>query len=258
MLTHPEKTVARQSGHEATQTGCIDALEVARNPSRFDAKAQRTAKEHINRYCFAKSFIKNKKIIDASCGTGYGSEIFNEAGFSQYIGIDIDEGALSIAEGQHGAQPHTSFIKGDLAHMEMGSLGNSFDVFISFETVEHFPQYDHFLSFINSCLAPQGMLIISTPNRDVTNPGTTFSAKPVWEHHTQEWTLEEFTQLLQQHHFTIQHVYGQSFRFKHLFGRRFYGSRWLKKITQWPLPLKWLMCVAEPNFFVFVCTRDDV
>jgi hypothetical protein len=70
----PPKKVTLLSTDQATQTGCIDVLEVVRNPSRFDSKARRTAREHINRYRFASRFIKDKKVIDASCGTGGGAE----------------------------------------------------------------------------------------------------------------------------------------------------------------------------------------
>ena len=31
--------------------------------------------EHLNRYLFARSFVRGKRVLDMACGVGYGSEI---------------------------------------------------------------------------------------------------------------------------------------------------------------------------------------
>jgi len=41
---------------------------------------------------------------------------------------------------------------------------SSFDVIISFETIEHIKHYDKFLSELKRVLKPNGVLIMSTPN----------------------------------------------------------------------------------------------
>lgn len=261
--THFENTTlmdAKHMGEEisaktATSAGYFDALEAIKHPETYEHKAHLVATQHLNRYVFVRPSVKNKTVLDAACGTGYGCEIFKTAGFKKYLGIDIDAQALQLAKNRNGENEHISFLQKDLAQMGEDAISEPFDVFVSFETIEHFPGYDHFLDFIYSSLKDGGVLFISTPNRTITNKGKTFSDKPLWEHHSQEWILEEFTSLLQGHGFKIKKVYGQSFVFKRIFGIRLRGSRLLKKYTQWPLPIRWFTFIADPNFFILECSK---
>ncbi|MEM4218180.1 MAG: hypothetical protein QXZ09_09170, partial [Candidatus Methanomethylicaceae archaeon] len=45
-------------------------------------------------------------------------------------------------------------------------------------------------------LKPGGRLIISTPNRTLTNPGRTISDRPFNPFHLREWDMAEFEALL--------------------------------------------------------------
>lgn len=251
---------ARHKGEEisaktATSAGYVDTLEAIGHPEVYECKARLVATQHLNRYVFVRHYVKNKTVLDAACGTGYGCEIFKPAGFKKYLGIDIDAQALRLAKNRNGENKDISFLQKDLAQIEEDAVSEPFDVIVSFETIEHFRGYNHFIDFICSSLKHDGVLFISTPNRAITNKGKTFSDKPLWEHHTQEWTLVEFTSLLQSHGFRIKKVYGQSFVFKKVFGIRIRGSRLLKKYTQWPRPFCWLKFIAEPNFFILECSK---
>lgn len=60
-------------------------------------------------------------------------------------------------------------------------------------------------------LTEQGVFIVSTPNRDVTNPGTYICEKPINNnYHQYEYNIVEFTgELLKE--YEILNLYGQTF-----------------------------------------------
>ena len=51
--------------------------------------------EHLQRYLFVKEFIKDKNVLDAACGSGYGSYFMATEGNAKSVtGIDISETAI--------------------------------------------------------------------------------------------------------------------------------------------------------------------
>ena len=59
--------------------------------------------EHINRYIFASDLVKNKKVLDAACGTGYGTALLAQSA-ERVFGIDISKEAISYAESNYSAK----------------------------------------------------------------------------------------------------------------------------------------------------------
>jgi hypothetical protein len=68
----------------------------------------------------------------------------------------------------------------------------SFDVVVSFETLEHLYEQQTFLSEVKRVLKPGGVFIVSTPDRDVYSPAVV-AANPF---HVRELTRDEFMQLM--------------------------------------------------------------
>ena len=56
--------------------------------------------EHMNRYIFAKSLVNDKNVLDAACGTGYGSAILAERA-QKVFGIDISKEAILYAKSNY-------------------------------------------------------------------------------------------------------------------------------------------------------------
>lgn len=121
--------------------------------------------EHYQRYQFAGCLARGKTILDAACGEGYGSSLLAREA-SAVVGLDIDPAVIENARQKY-RQPGLSFLTGSIASLPFED--NSFDMAVSFETIEHvdIPTQEAFLTEIKRVLKPEGMLVMSTPNRAV-------------------------------------------------------------------------------------------
>ncbi|MBN2012999.1 methyltransferase domain-containing protein [candidate division KSB1 bacterium] len=120
---------------------------------------------YIALYQFAIDYCKNKKVLDAACGMGFGSYYLKQQA-AEVVGIDISDHALEHARQQYSADG-LAFEKIDATHMPFPD--QSFDVIVSIETYEHIPPElaVRFLAEAKRILKPGGCLIISTPNSPV-------------------------------------------------------------------------------------------
>lgn len=119
--------------------------------------------EHFHRYSAVAEYMRNKIVLDAACGTGYGSGILSQYA-SKVFGIDISEDAVKYANENY-SQNNTTFIQANIS--ELPFKDETFDVVVSFETIEHVitEMQDEFLKEIKRVLKPTGVLIMSTPNK---------------------------------------------------------------------------------------------
>lgn len=124
-----------------------------------------TVTEHVHRYVMAQQLVKNTVVLDAACGTGYGSGILAEHAKKVY-GIDISREAVSYAQ-THYARENIDFLQMSIEHLDFPDA--FFDVVVSFETIEHVDRevQKHFLSEIKRCLKPDGLLLMTTPNDEL-------------------------------------------------------------------------------------------
>src|SRR4051794_18997519 len=72
-------------------------------------------------------------VSDAGCGTAYGSEILSEAGADEVVGIDID--ADLIADAKDAVSDAVSLFAGDACDLPFAN--GSFDLIVCFEVIEH-------------------------------------------------------------------------------------------------------------------------
>ncbi len=118
--------------------------------------------EHLHRYFATLPFIQGKDVLDIACGEGYGSLILSKYA-SSVIGVDIDSECIEFAQSKY-VRENIKFLKGSCDEIPVESL--SIDVVVSFETIEHHDQHDEMLEEIKRILKPDGILIISSPNKD--------------------------------------------------------------------------------------------
>jgi len=117
--------------------------------------------EHIARYRFAREFVRGKRVLDIACGEGYGAAGLAKAGAATVVGIDVSADVCEHARRKYGLDARA----GDARAIPLP--GRSIDVVVSFETIEHVDQPVVFLGECARVLVPDGMLIVSTPNRPV-------------------------------------------------------------------------------------------
>jgi ubiquinone/menaquinone biosynthesis C-methylase UbiE len=120
------------------------------------------------------------------------------------VGIDRDEEALSYAEKRHRSS-RLKFIVGDAQKMDFPD--RSFEVVVSLETIEHLSHPKKFLEEAARVLKPQGVLVLSTPDKKV---GAEILIDTSYQNpfHKREFALEEIKTLLSPS-FAIEKTYGQ-------------------------------------------------
>ena len=191
--------------------------------------------EHLGRYEFASQFVQGKEVLDLACGTGYAAPILIAAGATSYRGVDISAEAVAIAESRYKLTESIAFMLGDACKLD--SIGDgTIDVAISFETIEHLADPRRFLAELRRVLVPGGTLVMSTPNRTLSNPEGNLNSTPTNPFHIREWNTREFTQLLRDF-FTVEKALGQGPR---LFLYKYWVALVLRHATEHE-SLQWLV-----------------
>jgi ubiquinone/menaquinone biosynthesis C-methylase UbiE len=148
--------------------------------------------EHMARYIWALPYVKNKRVLDVACGTGYGSRTLGQVAKS-VVGVDISEICIQKAREEY---PEGLFYISDAEKLPFEDA--SFDVAISFETIEHLRDRKKFLLEIHRILCKEGLLILSTPNALYTEP---INGVPKNPYHFYEYKPEELVEEVEPHYY---------------------------------------------------------
>jgi SAM-dependent methyltransferase len=167
---------------------------VAGVPERFEPASMRgelTEAEHLVRYSWAARLADGRRVLDAGCGLGYGSKMLLRAGAAEVVGVDIAEPVVEAASAAE--EPGLTFQSADVAalHFEDGR----FDLIVCLEVIEHVHEPQRVIGELARLLAPGGILVVSSPNRDAYVPGN--------PHHVHEYLPEELRAALSE---ALEHV----------------------------------------------------
>jgi SAM-dependent methyltransferase len=143
------------------------------------------------RYAFARQYAHGKRVLDAGCGTGYGSaELVQSA--AEVTGVDVAADAIEYAASNYPIAA-LRFIESSCIAVPFPE--ESFDLVVAFEVIEHLTDYRAFIDEAGRVLCRDGLLIVSSPNqryyaatRAATGPN------PFHEH---EFEAEEFVRELE-------------------------------------------------------------
>jgi len=159
--------------------------------------------KHMGRYLFSKTYFCGKTIIDSSCGSGFGSNMLSQKA-KKVVGIDNSWDAIRYCRERY-KKPNLSFLQMDCKRLSLPD--STFDAVVSFETLEHLQGADVFLQELSRVLKKDGMIIMSTPNRENFSLYTKGIKNPF---HFKEFSEDEFTKLIGKH-FELKEMLGQKF-----------------------------------------------
>ena len=226
--------------------------------------------QHVARYEWAAGYCRNRRVIEVACGTGYGAEILSGGGAESIAGFDASADAIREAQARP-AVKNVVFRVGDA--MQLPVADASCDLFLSLETIEHLENDARFLKEVVRVLRPTGTFICSTPNRALTNPGTTIRQHPFNPYHLREYTQAELHAVLRPFFARVE-FFGQSaygVRYQRLLStigkrapafavklhqlRKVAGLPWENFQRHWPQPLT---STWEPEILVALCSRSEI
>lgn len=147
--------------------------------------------EHFHRYNAIIQLVENKVVLDIACGEGYGTDLLSTKAKHIY-GVDISSESVEHAKKKY-LKNNMEFRQGSTSEIPMEN--NSVDCVISFETIEHHDEHEQMMKEIKRVLKPDGLLIISSPDKENYNKTLPEPNK----FHVKELEFFEFKQLIQGH-----------------------------------------------------------
>lgn len=105
--------------------------------------------------------LAGKRALDVGCGAGLLCEPLARLG-GEVTGVDAAAENVAAAEAHAaGGGLSIDYRHGDIAELALGQ----FDLVCSMEVIEHVADKAAFIAALGKCLAPGGLMILSTPNR---------------------------------------------------------------------------------------------
>ena len=184
----------RLDGVESELAGLVDGVAERFVPETMHG--QLIEAEHLSRYRWAASLVAGKRVLDAGCGTAYGSAILAEAGARQVVGVDAAADVLAAVRPRMprkvrapaGGRCESALrgrivrrrrlLRGDRARRRRGGGDRR----------------------VRARAGEDGVLAISSPNREVYIPGN--------PHHRHEFVPDELAETLSRR-FTNVRLYRQ-------------------------------------------------
>lgn len=139
---------------------------------------------HLAAYDYASQLAAGKRVMDAGCGEGWGTQRLADCA-SSVTGVDYSEVAVAACRSKWN-KPNLEFHQVDLTEAPEGT--ERYDVVINFQVVEHIENPRPFLRGLRARVADDGVLMLTTPNILMS-----FSENP---YHVREYTAEELRELL--------------------------------------------------------------
>jgi SAM-dependent methyltransferase len=197
--------------------------------------------EHLSRYYFAQPLVKDRLALDLGCGTGYGAAILAESA-RHVLGLDISKESVAFARGKYVA-PNVEFFVSDCNHLAVRS--GSIDTVVCMEVIEHLPDQETLMEEVCRVLRPEGILVISTPNRIYY----TEERNEVNPFHVREFDFPEFSAFLKSYFEWVE------IAFQNHVSSIFIGNTDSNRAIRCQLEHSVVDSERTANYFVAVCSK---
>jgi len=197
--------------------------------------------QHVARYRWACQWAPGAVVLDAACGSLYGSRLLQQAGARRVVALDRSPDAFEEGE-RAGNLSGLSAALADVAQLPLPS--STIDLYLSFETIEHVRPDAEVLGEAWRVLKPGGRFVCSTPNRDLLSPGNRLDDTPLNPYHVREYSIGEFVELMSGEFEQIELFAQTSFSAGHRRALAVAGRisnrlavRWhqIRNLTSWPV-----------------------
>lgn len=207
--------------------------------------------EHWHRYVFALPWAAGRRVLDCACGEGYGADLLASTAGS-VTGLDRSAEAIAHARRRYGERGNLAFTEGDCTRLPFDE--GSFDLVVSFETLEHIEAQAAMLDEFRRVLAPGGLLVLSSPDRKTYSDDRGFEN----EFHVRELYRDELVDLVSAR-FPAWRLYGQKLMFHSVIWSLAHESGAGEvaelddagELTEASVP------GTEPLYYVMLCAADE-
>ena len=135
-------------------------------------------------YTFCLQFVRDKTVLEVGSGSGYGAHRLAKSA-KNVLGIDSDE--IAVKEGMR--RYSSGNLKFVCSKIEDYNAKQKFDVVVAFQVLEHVENPQAFLKKMASLKKKDGLLLISTPNKDTQS----YNENP---YHYREYSFVELNNIL--------------------------------------------------------------
>jgi ubiquinone/menaquinone biosynthesis C-methylase UbiE len=162
--------------------------------------------QHAERFRWAAALTAGNVVADVACGEGLGAREMAAGGAARVDGFDSSSKAI-VAASRAMSDRRLAFCVADATRLPVRD--GTYDILVSFETIEHIDDDRRFLAEAARVLKPAGRFVCSTPNRRLLDPGTKITNQPFNPFHVREYTQGELEGLLREFFASIA-WFGQS------------------------------------------------
>jgi 2-polyprenyl-3-methyl-5-hydroxy-6-metoxy-1,4-benzoquinol methylase len=150
--------------------------------------------ENIQRYEFALEYCRGKRVLDAGCGTGYGSHFLAANAARSVLALDISVEAITEAKENYRLD-NLRYEGRDVELLDDDpALRGEFEVVVNFENLAHLLHPERLIKGVATLLPQGGTLITSTPNGDISDVDE--NGKPLYIFQNRVFTAKDLNSLL--------------------------------------------------------------